>query len=50
MSDSLIEETEKVTLSLELTNNVLGIGSVAPNTTVLTINDGDCKFSNRHQN
>ena len=43
-SDGLIEETEAVTLILKLTDNVMGIGSVAPNVTVITIIDQDSKF------
>ena len=44
ISDGLIEETEAVTLTLKLTDNVLGIGSVAQNVTVITIVDQDSKF------
>ena len=44
ISDGLIEETEAVTLILKLTDNVLGIGSVAQNVTVITIVDQDSKF------
>lgn len=43
ISDGFIEETETVTLSLQLTNNTFGIGSIAPNTTVITIIDKDGK-------
>ena len=40
-SDNLIEKTEVVMLSLELTNDH-GITEVAPSTTNVTIMDEDC--------
>ena len=44
ISDGLIEETEVVTLSLELTHNMFGIKEIQPNTTDVTIMDGDCEL------
>ena len=44
IEDSLVEETEALTLSLELIKNVSGIGGVEPSTTVITMRDGDCKL------
>ena len=40
-SDDLIEETEVVTISLELSDDY-GITEVAPSTTNITILDEDC--------
>ena len=43
-NDTLVEGTETVTLSLELTESGSGIRDIAPNTTDIIITDDDCEL------
>lgn len=42
--DGMVEGTEILTLTLELESNIFGIDDIAPNTTAITILDGDCEL------
>ena len=44
ITDGMVEGTEILTLTLELESNIYGIDDTAPNTTTITILDGDCEI------